>query len=71
MCNSNSTKTHRCIPCGYLCNGRSNLMKHFTSKKHIDKINNPDAVLVGGLQCLKCDKIYRSKQGLWSHKKIC
>ena len=46
-------------------------MKHFTSKKHIDRIYNPSAVLVGGLKCPKCEKMYRSKQGLWSHKKIC
>ena len=72
MCNSNNTtKTHCCIPCGYLCKSRSNLMKHFTSKKHIDRIYNPSAVLVGGLKCPKCEKMYRSKQGLWSHKKNC
>ena len=61
MCNSNSTKTHCCIPFGYFCKSRSNLMKHFNSKKHIDKINNPNAVLVAGLKCPKCEKMYRSR----------
>ena len=49
----------------------SNLTKHYKSKKHIDKINNPDAVIVDGFKCPKCEKIYKSNQGLWSHKKVC
>ena len=68
---STSNKTHCCIPCGYFCGSRSSLTKHYTSKKHINKIQNPDAVMVGGFKCPKCDKIYKSNQGLWSHKKIC
>jgi hypothetical protein len=68
---SNSTKTHCCIPCGYLCSSRSNLVKHFSSKKHIWKIQNPDAVIVGGYKCPNCDKMYKSNPGLWAHKKKC
>ena len=62
---------HLCIPCGYSCCKKSHLVKHFSSKKHMDKIQNPDAVIVGRLKCPNCDKMYKSKQGLWSHKKIC
>ena len=68
---SNITKKHYCAPCDYPCNSRSNLTKHYKSKKHIDKINNPDAVIVDGFKCPKCEKIYKSNQGLWSHKKVC
>ena len=72
MCNNNSsTKSHCCIPCGYLCGSRSNLTKHFSLKKHINKIQNPDTVIVGGFKCPKCEKMYKSKQGLWYHKKFC
>jgi hypothetical protein len=71
MSNSNTTKTHCCPPCGYLCNSKSNLAKHFSSKKHKDKIENPDAVIVGGFKCPNCVKIYKGYQGLWSHKKVC
>ena len=69
--NTDSKKEHICVPCGFSGNSRSNLTKHITSKKHIDKIKNPDAVIVGGFKCPNCDKMYRSNQGLWSHKKIC
>lgn len=51
MSNSNSTKTYCCTPCGFLCNSKSNLAKHYSSKKHINKIQNPDAVIVGGFRC--------------------
>jgi hypothetical protein len=64
-------KKHYCAPCGYPCNSRSNLTKHFKSKKHKDKIENPNAVIEGGFKCLKCAKIYRSNPGLWAHKKVC
>ena len=71
MSNSNSTKTHCCTPCGYLCSSKSNLAKHYSSKKHKDKIENPDAVIVGGFKCKNCDKIYKSHPGLWAHNKKC
>jgi hypothetical protein len=60
-----------CIPCGYLCSSRSNLTKHFTSQKHINKIQNPDAVIVGGFKCQNCAKTYKGNTGLWAHKKKC
>jgi hypothetical protein len=68
---SNSTKTHCCIPCGYLCGSRSNLTKQFASKKHINKILNPDAVVVDGFKCQNCAKTYKGNTGLWAHKKKC
>ena len=65
-----STKTHGCVPCGYFCNRRSNLVTHFSSKKHIERIQNPEAT-VGEYKCKNCIKTYKSNQGLWFHKKIC
>jgi GIY-YIG catalytic domain len=62
---------HQCIPCGCLCCSRSNLVKHFSSKKHINKIQNPDAVIVGEFKCPNCVKTYKGNTGLWAHKKKC
>jgi hypothetical protein len=62
---------HQCIPCGYLCCSRSNLVKHFSSKKHINKIQNPDAVIIGEFKCPNCVKTYKGNTGLWAHKKKC
>ena len=69
MSNSNSTKTHCCPPCGYLCNSRSNLTKHYKSIKHIERMKNPDAIVEGEYKCKNCVKTYKSNQGLWAHKK--
>jgi GIY-YIG catalytic domain len=64
-------KSYTCVPCGCLFGSRSNLTKHFTSNKHIDKIRNPFAIVVDDFKCPMCAKIYKSNQGLWSHKNIC
>jgi predicted Zn-ribbon and HTH transcriptional regulator len=68
---STTLKSHFCALCGFSSKSTSNLIKHFESKKHKDKIENPDAVIVGGFKCKKCDNIYKSNQGLWSHNKVC
>jgi hypothetical protein len=47
------------------------LLKHHATKKHLDKMLNPDAVIVGGFKCKNCEKIYKSNPGLWAHNKKC
>jgi aryl carrier-like protein len=59
-----------CIPCNHFCSVKSNLTKHLTTKKHIDKIQNTE-VVVGDFKCKFCDKTYKSNQGLWAHNKKC
>ena len=41
-------KTFCCIPCGYFCNRNSNLKKHHGSKRHIEKVQNTEAIVEGG-----------------------
>ena len=62
---------HYCAPCGYPCNRRSNLTKHYKSQKHIERMKNPDAIVEGEYKCKNCVKTYKSNQGLWAHKKVC
>ena len=64
-------KTYNCVPCGCSFLSRPNLTKHFTSKKHIDKIRYPDTIVNNYFKCNNCEKTYKSNQGLWSHKNIC
>ena len=66
-----SLKPHFCALCGFSGTSNSNLLRHFESTKHKDKIENPDAVVEGGFKCKNCDSIYKSNQGLWSHNKKC
>jgi hypothetical protein len=37
----------------------------------MDKIQNPDAVIVGAFKCPNCEKTYKGNTGLWAHKKKC
>ena len=60
-----------CVPCGYPCRSNSNLAKHCLSKKHKNKIENPDTVIEGGFKCPNCPKTYKGNTGLWAHKKVC
>ena len=66
-----TTARYFCPPCGYPARSKSNLAKHYLSKKHKDKIENPDAVIEGAFKCPNCIKTYKGYQGLWSHKKVC
>ena len=66
-----NSNIHCCIPREYLCSSRSNLTKYFYSKKHIEKNQNPDAVIVGRFKCPNCDKMYKSHPELWAHKNNC
>jgi hypothetical protein len=60
-----------CERCNYSSNKKSNLDKHLKTNKHkiliITNINKNNSELF----CLKCNKNYRSRVGLWKHKKKC
>ena len=71
MAVATSLKPHFCALRGFSGTSNSNLLRHFESTKHKDKIENPDAVVEGGFKCKNCDSIYKSNQGLWSHNKKC
>jgi hypothetical protein len=66
-----SLKPHYCTPCGLSSTSKCNFMRHCTTKKHIDKIENPDVVLEGEFKCKNCVKTYKSNPGLWAHNKKC
>ena len=68
---SSVDKPFCCIPCSYFCNRKSNLIKHHSTKRHIDKIQNTVVVDEGEFKCKNCVKSYKSYQGLWAHNKKC
>ena len=69
---SSVDKPFCCIPCSYFCNRKSNLTKHHATKRHIDKIQNTEVVIVtGDFKCKNCVKSYKSYQGLWAQNKKC
>jgi uncharacterized membrane-anchored protein YjiN (DUF445 family) len=62
-----------CMTCKYFTNVKSNLQKHFHTKKHISLVT-PEAVdttTASKWQCNVCDKYYKSQSGLWKHSQVC
>ena len=70
----NSQKKFICEPCDYKCDKKNDMTKHMDSRKHKRNIDgnkcNPLFVILE-LKCDLCDKIYKSRVGLWRHKKKC
>lgn len=61
-------KNFECKICNYLTNRNYNYKKHCKTKKHIEntKLNSG----YKNFNCF-CGKQYKSRSGLWRHKKIC
>ena len=62
-----------CEKCDYRCSNLFNYKKHCSTRKH-DLLTGSDKLLTEKMQlhiCSQCKKEYRSKQGLWSHSKVC
>jgi len=69
-----SPKYFICESCVYKCYKKSDMDKHFKSNKHIRNINGNicnNKVTTIELICKKCNKLYKSRVGLWRHKKTC
>jgi hypothetical protein len=77
MANDGSQNSHKkfiCEICDYKCCKKNDMTKHLSSRKHNCNKNsntsNPQIVKTE-LKCDLCNKIYKSRVGLWRHKKTC
>ena len=71
-----STNIYSCEICNYITDVKSNYKKHCMTARHINM-----AIVTGGdgkvsksivqYSCSKCDKTYKSRNGLWCHSKKC
>ena len=70
----NSPKKFICETCHYKCSKKNDMAKHETSQKHKcntdSNICNP-LFVKNEMKCNLCDKMYKSRVGLWRHKKTC
>jgi hypothetical protein len=70
----NSPKQFTCDVCHYTCCKKNDMDKHFNSKKHIRNKNGNNCnneFVNTELKCINCNKLYKSRVGLWRHKKTC
>ena len=68
-----NAKKKYCEKCDFTCSKESNWKKHLTTAKHMKEINGnvgneQTAVLY---ECYICNKEFKTKSGLWKHKKKC
>jgi hypothetical protein len=74
-------KKFHCICCDYSCSNKKDFNKHLLTRKH-EKMGICDTLVTNGdteslkipdsiFQCKKCEKIYKSRNGLWTHQKKC
>jgi len=76
---SKSSKKYYCNFCDYNASQKSNYDKHLSTKRHNKNVsrNCHETVtkrhekVVTQFICEKCDKIYKSRNGLWYHQKKC
>jgi hypothetical protein len=62
-----------CNNCDLKTNNKKDYDKHLLTSKHI-KLTNPQDFLPNNddnFRCSDCNKVYKSRVGLWKHKKIC
>ena len=65
-----------CKKCQYKSNNKKDYEKHLLTSKHIKLTNVNDlssdiSMIDNDFRCFDCDKIYKSRVGLWKHKKNC
>jgi hypothetical protein len=61
----------KCNICHYKCSRNSEYMRHLMTRKHLGNASGNPKITDKNIQCKKCNKIYKSKKGLWSHTKRC
>jgi hypothetical protein len=70
----NSPKINKCDICDYSCVKKSDMNKHLSSIKHQSNANcNTSNIKFSKniFECNLCKKTYKSRVGIWRHKKTC
>lgn len=70
------TKIYECKLCDVVCSRESEWSRHVLTRKHLKRVNGNDLETFGDTEicehiCSNCDKVYKTKGGLWKHMKKC
>ena len=62
-----------CEKCNYKCNKQSEYNKHLMTAKHekLTKLTKKSPKISNPHMCCNCNKVYKSRMGLWQHKQKC
>ena len=64
---------YKCLYCDYSSSRKSQYDRHLLTSKHkmLTNFNNFSSESSDNHTCEKCNKVYKSRVGLWGHKKKC
>ena len=67
------SRTFFCQCCDYITSKKSDIEKHYLTKKHAKKatFGNKNSLYHNMLRCDYCDDMFASRSGLWKHMKKC
>ena len=62
-----------CSDCDFICSKKSDWSRHLLTAKHqkLTTVNEKEPNEKNVYNCTLCNKIYKSRVGLWKHQKIC
>ena len=62
-----------CEKCNYKCNKQSEYNKHLLTAKHekLTNLTKKSPKISNPYMCCVCNKVYKSRMGLWQHKQKC
>jgi len=77
-----STAKFRCGICDYTTSHKGHYNEHINSSRHIRRKQNgnfgnmkidqiDDNIEIQNICCKSCNKVFKSRSGLWKHKKSC
>jgi hypothetical protein len=71
--NAENANKFVCEKCDFICHKKSDWNRHISTKKHQsgDKTVTLVTAKNATLECIKCNKVYKSRNGLWCHKQKC
>jgi hypothetical protein len=71
--NAKNANKFVCEKCDFICHKKSDWNRHISTKKHQtgDKMVTLVTAKNATLECIKCNKVYKSRNGLWCHKQKC
>ena len=62
-------KIYKCETCEYVTRDKQDYNRHLSTRKH--KRKQMETNVSPNFQCSNCDKTYKTRAGLWKHKKTC
>ncbi len=66
-----SPKIFSCNFCHYECSNKHDYEKHLTTRKHLGNTLGNIKIVNMNFTCKICNKIYKSRVGIWRHKRKC